>query len=77
MAKYRQWFSTGASGYVEVEADSPEEAEAEIEREYGDPGGLCAHCSGGSFVYKSTGMDLGEWEVDETVNNGQPELVEE
>lgn len=74
MAKYRQWFSTGASGYVEIEADSPEEAEAKIEREIGDPGGICAQCSGWG---RDQGIDLGEWEVDTEANKGAPELVEE
>lgn len=73
MAKYRQWFSTGASGYVEVEADSPEEAGAKIEQEIGDPGGLCAHCAGWR---QNRGIDLGEWEVDTETNKGAPELVE-
>ena len=74
MAKYRQWFTTEASGYVEIEADSPEEAETKIEREIGDPGGLCAHCGGWG---RDQGIDLGEWEVDTETNKGAPELVEE
>lgn len=74
MAKYRQWFSTGASGYVEVEADSPEEAEAKIEQETGDPGSVCAQCSGWG---QEKGIEVGEWEVDTETNKGVPELVEE
>jgi len=74
MAKYRQWFRAWASGYVEVTADSPEEAEARIERESGDPGGLCAHCAGWR---QDRGIDLDEWEVDTETNKGAPELVEE
>lgn len=72
MAKYRQWFTAEASGYVEIEADSPEEAEAKIEAEIGDPGILCARCSGWGQV---TGIDLDEWEVDIETNEGQPVLI--
>lgn len=63
MPKYRVHFTTGASTYVDVEADSPDEAR-EIADENFDSPFICAQCSGWGQQYD---LELGdEWQQDES-----------
>lgn len=62
MARYSVPFSTGASTVVYVEADNAEEA---IEKAYESLPYVCAQCSGWGTT-KNSGVDIGDWEYDES-----------
>jgi hypothetical protein len=63
MSKYVVAFSTHAATYVEVEADSPEEARERADETFEAPF-ICAQCSGWG---QSTNLELGDsWEQDES-----------
>lgn len=60
MPKYRLYYRTGASTYIDVEAANQDEAIEKAEQEF-DPPYLCAQCSG----WGRPGVDLGEWEPED------------
>lgn len=72
MTTYRLYYSAGASTYIDVEADDPDEAIDKADL-IGLPR-LCAQCSG----WGKPGVDLGEWEPAEDGRGNilDPEVVE-
>lgn len=70
MPKYRVAMSAIVNLNITVEADSEDAA---IEAAYEEmPGDLCVHCSGWD---KNWSRDLGEFEVDEDIRNGDGEVI--
>lgn len=63
MKEYEIWFEAGASTRVTVEA---EDLESAIELAYEELPYVCAMCAGMGYSRgKSTGIDLGDWEVND------------
>ncbi len=78
MSKYTVYMVTTASTWVEIEADSPEEAEEALWAGQHSPG-LCAQCTSGpgGWGRKSDrgGVELtGDWEVQSVVDEEGNEL---
>lgn len=61
MPKYAVPMKTGAFTLVYVEADSPAEA---IELADDTPT-ICAQCSGWGSTEKNSGIEIGDWDIDE------------
>ena len=62
MSQYRLHYETTASTYIDVEADSEEEAQEKAYEEFHNPE-PCAHCAGAwRHEGEPGGIELGEWE---------------
>lgn len=72
MARYSVYFETVASTRIEVEADNSFEAEDLAAEKLPT---ICAQCAGWGVV-DGIGIDLGDWEVDETEVEDEEEYDE-
>ena len=60
MSKYRLYYETVATTYIDVEADDEDEARDKAFDEF-DPPDVCAYCAGMGYG-GGPGIELGEWE---------------
>ncbi len=64
MTKFRVYYTTTASSFIEVEADDADEARVVADDEWFRPS-ICAQCSG--WGQSDAGIELGDdWEQDES-----------